>query len=54
MAARFDTTANAAKQIAHTMRQRFAVLLKLEVLSVVSSEADLADELRFLVRLLSA
>ena len=30
VAARFDTTANAAKQIAHTMRQRFAVLLKLE------------------------
>ena len=54
VAVRFGTTANAVKQIAHTMRQRFAVLLKLEVLSVVSSEADLADELRYLVRLLSA
>ena len=54
VAVRFSTTENAVKQIAHTMRQRFAVLLKLEVLSVVSSEADLAEEMRYLVRLLSA
>lgn len=51
---RFDMTANAVKQAAHVLRQRLAVLLRQEVRSIVSSEADLEEELRYLVQLLSS
>jgi len=53
VATRFGMNENAVKQAAHTLRQRFAVLLKQEVRAVVSSEADLAEELRYLIELLS-
>ena len=53
VATRFGLNANTVKQAAHTLRQRFAVLLKHEVRAVVGSEADLAEELRYLIELLS-
>ncbi len=49
----FALSENAVKQVAHSTRARFAEILKLEVLSVVGSEADLAEEMRYLVQLLS-
>ncbi len=54
VAVRFGMNANAVKQAAHALRQRLGTLLKQEVRSVVSTDADLDDELRYLVQLLSA
>ena len=54
VATRFQMNANAVKQAAHALRQRFATLLKQEVRAVVSTEEDLAEELRYLIELLSA
>ena len=53
VAARFGMNDNTVKQAAHALRQRFAVLLKQEVRAVVGSEADLAEELRYLIEQLS-
>lgn len=54
VAVRFGMNANAVKQAAHALRQRLGTLLKQEVRSIVSTEADLDDELRYLIQLLSA
>jgi len=54
VATRFGTTMNAVKQMAFSIRGRFAVLLKKEVRALVSSDSDVDDELRYLVRQLSS
>lgn len=54
VAVRFGMNANAVRQAAHALRQRLGTLLKQEVRAVVSTEADLEDEFRYLVQLLSA
>ncbi len=54
MARRFGMTANAVRQAAFALRQRLGTLLKREVRSVVSTKADLDDEFRYLIQLLSA
>ena len=46
--------ANAVKQTASNIRARFAALLKKEVRSLVSSDADVDAELRYLVSQLSS
>jgi len=53
VAARFHTNTNAVRQAAHALRQRLGTLLKQEVRSVVGTEADMDEELRYLVKLLS-
>jgi RNA polymerase sigma-70 factor (ECF subfamily) len=54
VARRFGMKANAVKQAAHALRQRLGTLVKQEVRAVVSTEADLDDEFRYLIQLLSA
>jgi RNA polymerase sigma-70 factor (ECF subfamily) len=54
VASRFGMNPNAVRQAAHTLRQRLGTLLKQEVRSVVSTEADMDEELRYLITLLSA
>ena len=54
LATQFGMNANAVKQSAHALRQRLSILVKEEVRAVVSTEADLAEELRYLVQLLSS
>ena len=54
VAGTFDMNPNAVRQAAHALRQRLGTLLKQEVRAVVSTEAELDEELRYLVRLLSA
>ncbi len=54
VAARFGMNTNAVRQAAHALRQRLGTLIKQEVRSVVSTEADMEEELRYLINLLSA
>ena len=54
VAEKFGMQENAVKQAAYVLRQRLAVLLREEVRAVVSTDADLEDELRYLVQLLSS
>ena len=54
LAQRFGMTHGAVRKAATDLRRRFGVLLREEVRSVVSSDDEVDDELRYLVGLLSA
>lgn len=54
LAERFDMTHGAVRKAATDLRQRFGALLREEVRQVVANDAEVDDELRYLVGLLSA
>lgn len=54
LAQRFGMTHGAVRKAATDLRRRFGTLLREEVRSVVSSDEEVDDELRYLVGLLSA
>lgn len=54
LAARFDMTHGAVRKASADLRRRFGALLRAEVRQVVASDAEVDDELRYLVSLLSA
>ncbi|MCP5111610.1 MAG: sigma-70 family RNA polymerase sigma factor [bacterium] len=52
IAARLDMTAGAVKVAVHRLRQRYRELLRAAIAETVSNEADLDDEMRYLVAVL--
>ncbi len=54
LAQRHGMTHGAVRKAAADLRKRFGVLLRTEVRNVVSKDEDVDDELRYLVKLLSA
>jgi len=52
IAARLDMSAGAVKVAAHRLRQRYRKLLRAAIAETVSNEADLDDEMRYLVAVL--
>jgi len=52
IAARLDMSEDAVKVAIHRLRQRYRTLLRAAVAETVSSEADLDDEMRYLVEVL--
>jgi len=52
MAARLDMTESAVKVAVHRLRQRYRDLLRTAIKDTVSNEADLDDEMRYLVAVL--
>jgi len=52
MAARLDMSVGAAKVAVHRLRQRYRNLLRAAIAETVSNEADLNDEMRYLVAVL--
>lgn len=53
VAERFGMAAGTVRKAAHDLRRRFAILLRHEVRTVVADDAEVDDELRYLVRLLT-
>lgn len=54
VAVQFGMAVGAVRKAAHDLRRRFAALLRHEVRAVVADDAEVDDELRYLVRLLTA
>lgn len=54
VAQQFGMQTGAVRKAVHDLRQRFAALLRLEVRKLVADDADVDDELRYLVRLLTS
>jgi len=52
IAARLDMSAGAVKVAVHRLRQRYRQLLRAAIAETVSNEADLQDEMRYLVAVL--
>ena len=52
IAARLDMSAGAVKVAVHRLRQRYRTLLRAAIAETVSNEADLDDEMRYLVAVL--
>ena len=54
MAERLGLTEGATKVAVHRLRQRFGAILRLEIAETVLAPADVDDEVRELIRALSA
>jgi RNA polymerase sigma-70 factor (ECF subfamily) len=52
IAVRLDMSAGAVKVAIHRLRQRYRILLRAAIAETVSNEADLEDEMRYLVEVL--
>ena len=52
IAARLDMSEGAVKVAVHRLRQRYRKLLRAAIAETVSNEADLNDEMRYLVAVL--
>ena len=52
IAARLDMSAGAVKVAVHRLRKRYRTLLRAAIAETVSNEADLDDEMRYLVAVL--
>ena len=52
LAARLNMSEGAVKVAVHRLRQRYRTLLRAAIAETVSNEADLDDEMRYLVEVL--